>query len=308
MILRYLLVVAIVYCNNFGYSQNDEQSSLYMYNSQYYNPGYAGSRNTISFSALGRYQWVGFKGAPQTGWFSFSTPLKNRSLGLGAHFISDKIGARKRTSGYIDLSSSVLLNKKGLRFSVGINAGIDNINLNYSDLYVHDPNDPLSTLSYSKISFNTGAGIYLYSDKFYFGTSVPRFINRKINYNNSTFGVVSRNLLITSGYVFKLNSVFDLKTSMLFKATEGSPIALDINCSLLTYKKLWTGVMYRYNESIGVNLSYLFNDKLTIAYAYDFPINGLLGYQSGSHEMGIQYDISTYKNKSIHNQISPRYF
>lgn len=304
--MKYLVLIfgllQIILCN----AQNDEQSSLYMYNTQYYNPAYSGSRNTISASLVGRYQWAGFKGAPKTGWFSVSAPLKNRSFGIGGHFISDKIGARNRNSGYLDLSGSIKLNKRNDRLAAGISLGFDNIVLNYQDLYVIDQNDPLSSVMYNKTSLNTGVGLYTYGDRYYFGVSVPRVIKRRAKDAISEYGVVQQNLFINGGYVFKLNSVLDLKTSGLIKVTNGSPIVFDLNASLLAYKKFWIGGMYRLRESIGVNFSLLLYDKLTVAYAYDFPINRLIGYQSGTHEIALQLDL--FKYKLGNSQISPRYF
>lgn len=287
-------------------SQNDEQSSLYWMNTQYYNPGYSGSRNAISASLIGRYQWVGFKGAPKTGWFSVSAPLKNRSFGIGAHFISDNIGARKRSSGYLDMSGSIKLNEKNDRVAIGISVGVDNLQLNYTNLYVLDVNDPLASAIYNKTAINTGAGIYVYGTRHYFGVSVPRVLKNRSSVQGTEYGLVQQNLFLTGGYVFKLNSIYNLKASALIKITKGSPVAADMNITLMCYDKLNIGGMYRYNESVGINVSFLLKDRLTIGYAYDFPINRLVGYQTGSHELGLQFDMYRYKKQN--NQYSPRYF
>jgi hypothetical protein len=49
-------------------AQQDEQASLYMQNPLYYNPAYAGSRQSISMVALGRFQWVGFEDINKVLW------------------------------------------------------------------------------------------------------------------------------------------------------------------------------------------------------------------------------------------------
>ena len=51
-------------------AQQDPQYTQYMYNTQVVNPGYAGSKEVLSFGALMRSQWVGLDGAPKTGTFS----------------------------------------------------------------------------------------------------------------------------------------------------------------------------------------------------------------------------------------------
>lgn len=299
------MMLALLFISNVN-AQNDEQSSLYGMNTQYYNAGYAGSRNSISASLIGRYQWAGFKGAPKTGWFSISAPIMNRRFGIGGHFISDNLGARKRTSGYLDLSGSIKLNDRNDRVALGISIGVDNIQLNYTNLYVIDVNDPMAAAVFNKTTLNSGAGLYFYGSKYYFGVSVPRFIKNRSSIQGTNYGLVQPNLFVTGGYVFKLNSIFNLKTTSLVKLTKGSPIAADLNLNLICYDKLNFGVMYRYNESVGVNFSILIKDVLTVGYAFDFPINKLIGYQAGSHELGLQLDIFKYKKQN--NQYSPRYF
>ncbi|MFN6083707.1 MAG: type IX secretion system membrane protein PorP/SprF, partial [Fluviicola sp.] len=79
-------------------AQQDEQMSLYMQNPLYFNPAYAGSRQSVSLVSLARFQWLKFDGAPQTQWVSIHTPLPRGGLGIGAQCVNDKVGSRKRTA------------------------------------------------------------------------------------------------------------------------------------------------------------------------------------------------------------------
>ena len=47
-------------------AQQDEQSSLYMFNPLQFNPAYAGSRGDLNATAVIRSQWVGINGAPKS--------------------------------------------------------------------------------------------------------------------------------------------------------------------------------------------------------------------------------------------------
>ncbi len=114
----------------------------------------------------------------------------------------------------------------------------------------------------------------------------------------------ARHFFITGGSVFKLNSVYKLQPSALIKYTPNSPITVDVNVSLIMYDKIWLGVLYRFNEAMGVNIVYNIKDMLGVGYAYDFPINGLRTYQNGSHEIFLRFD---FKGKKSSYQ-SPRYF
>jgi len=299
-----LLIAICLVLSFLGSAQQEEQSSLYMYNGLFYNPAYAGSRNTLNASIVGRYQWVGFDKAPKTFWASVNSPIKGRNLAAGIHLISDQVGVRKKTSFYGNIAGSIQITKRG-KIAAGISLGADNVVLNYTDLHVIDENDPYSTLVYSNTSLNTGVGVYYYGEKSYVGFSIPRIIERKDMFASSQFTVLQRHFYFSAGHVFKINSVLNLKAFTLMKFVPGVPVTADLNASLILYDKYWIGALYRFNESAGINLSYIINNKLTIAYAYDFPINGLTSYQSGSHELALQFDISRYSKNSIY---SPRYF
>src|SRR5690554_8146949 len=82
---------------NISYGQQDEQLTFQSLNPLYYNPAYAGSSNSINITGIGRFQWVGMEGAPNTQWFSAHAPIMGPSLGMGVHMVNDKVGTRSRT-------------------------------------------------------------------------------------------------------------------------------------------------------------------------------------------------------------------
>jgi type IX secretion system PorP/SprF family membrane protein len=304
-----LLLVICGFGSSAAHAQQDEQLSLYMYNKLQFNPAYAGSRDAISAVAVARFQWVDFKGAPNTQWFSIHTPILQKALGIGTHIVNDRIGNRSRTSAYMDLSSSISLNKKSSRLSVGLSGGIDVVGYDFSEVLVNDPQDPYYGTNFSVTKPNVGAGIYYYSDKHYLSLSVPRMLEVTSGSLSSAVDTIvkqlnSRHFFLSGGYVFDLNSVFKLQPSVLAKYTPNAPITLDANLSLLMYDKLWTGLMYRFHESMGINIVYNIKNTFSIGYVYDFPINGLRTYQTGSHEIFLRYDITPKKS----SYTSPRYF
>ena len=286
-------------------AQQDEQMSLYMYNPLYFNPAYAGSRDALSMVAMGRFQWVNFKGAPTSQWFSAHSPILKKSLGVGGHFIHDKIGDRNRTSGYADISSSIQLNRNKSRLAAGLSFGFDAMSYDFTSSIVNDVNDPFYGQALSITKPNLGVGLYYYGEKHYLGISVPRLLQAKTtNVSDLLHTLNTRHYFISGGYVFDLNSVFKLKPSALVKYTPGAPLTADVNLSLFMYDRIWTGLMYRFHEAMGVNVVFHLKNTLNIGYVYDFPINGLRKYQSGSHEIILQYDIQP--KRSVFT--SPRYF
>lgn len=63
-ISRWCLFILFLLINALVFAQQETQSSLYMFNLQYFNPAYAGSRGAIHFVAHHRSQWVGIQGLP----------------------------------------------------------------------------------------------------------------------------------------------------------------------------------------------------------------------------------------------------
>jgi type IX secretion system PorP/SprF family membrane protein len=300
-----ILIVLFVFAFSDAKAQQDEQMSMYMYNKLYYNPAYAGSRDAISAIGIARFQWVNFDGAPNTQWFSVHAPLLQKTLGVGAHFVNDRIGNRSRTAVYGDLSSSIAVNKKSSRIAIGLSGGFDIVGYDFSNVIVNDQNDVYFGEVYSEVKPNIGAGIYYYSDKHYISISSPRILEA----NSSNIDTIidklnARHFFISGGYAFKLNSVFSLIPSTMIKYTPNAPLTIDVNASLRMYDQFNVGLLYRYHESMGVNLVYELKKKLSIGYVYDFPINGLRTYQNGSHEIFIRYDFMP--KKSVFT--SPRYF
>lgn len=287
------------------FAQQEEQMSMYMYNPLYYNPAYAGSRKTLNATVLGRFQWVGAKGAPQTQWVSIHSPLVSPRFGIGAHLVNDKIGNSKRTSAFLDLSGNIKLNRKDSRIALGLTAGADILGFDYGSVNVANSSDPTFANGSSNTQINVGVGAYYYGERGYLGISSPRLLEKEQTAGLPTLAV-SRHYYLAAGYVFKLNPRIDFKPSVLAKTSANAPLNVDFNASFLFNEKFWLGGMYRLNQAVGVNVSFLVSKSLNIGYAFDFQTNGMARSNAGSHELLIQYELNT-KNKR-RDGYSPRYF
>lgn len=289
-------------------AQTEEQTTLYMFNPLLFNPAYAGSRGAVSIHALARFQWVGIDGAPSSQFLSVHSPLVNQNLGIGLHLSNDKIGARRRTSSFVDFAYHLRLNKRNHRLSFGISGGIDWHVFDFSRLNTLDQADPGYNTFTSKIQPNFGLGLYYYGDRHYIGFSVPRILKNRLT-PDGLFGetLQRRHYYFTGGYVFRLSSVVDFKPSVLLKVTENAPVTFDVNLNFLFMNRLWIGPYYRFNESVGLNMAVIVKDMLTIGYSFDYPYNGLNAMRTGhfgTHEAVLVVDIKN-KKKILY---SPRYF
>lgn len=285
------------------YAQQDAQYSQYMYNTININPAYAGTRESFTVFALHRNQWVGFDGAPKTNTASINTNIKHSDLGFGLSFINDNIGATQENNISADLAYKIPLTiNYTLSFGTKLSANFYSLDVN--KLSIFQANDPEFTGLNGKVSPNFGAGIYLYSSKYYAGFSIPNFIETKyfsdksvsINTKKPTYNFIT-------GYVFNLNDQFKLKPSILSKITQGAPIQLDFNANLVFNDKLHFGTSYRLNAALSTLVGFQFNPSWFLGYAYDTEITALKNYNSGSHEIFLRYEI--FYDKRI---TSPRFF
>jgi len=294
----------VVFCfgiHQHSFGQQAQQSSLYMYNTLYYNPAYAGTRGNMTATVTSRTQWTGFKGAPRTQYFSIHSPIEGRNISVGGYINHDKIGVRSRLSAHAVASSNLRINKYDDRISIGMSAGVSNYSNDFQSLLATHTNDGVMMDGRSVMRPNVGLGVYYYGKRHYIGLSVPTVLSWKdLNANN----VIKQHFFASLGYVFEINSVFFIKPSALVKYVPGAPMTATVTLSAIAYEKYWAGLMVRSGEGIGVNLAYVINKRFTIGYAYDFPFNKLRTIQSGTHEILLQYDFVT-KTERI---FTPRYF
>jgi type IX secretion system PorP/SprF family membrane protein len=286
-------------------AQQETQNSFYMFNATLLNPAYAGSRDALSLVADARLQWVNWDGAPRTNCFTLHTPLVIESVGLGLNVLNDVVGASTRNSIFSDFSYRIRLNKNNDRLAFGLRAGVDLITNNFGNLAVNDNTDPIiAQNSFNKTLFNTGAGIYLYGKRYFVGVTAPKFIPNKTSDLSNFSSKEALHVYFIGGYVFKLNSLWDLKPGAAVRYTANAPLSIDGNLSLFFNQKIWFGVMYRHGAAAGANIMYQLNNTFRIGYAYDYSITSMTKYTSGTHEVLIGFDFY----KKTETVRSPRYF
>ncbi|HLW31212.1 MAG TPA: type IX secretion system membrane protein PorP/SprF, partial [Aequorivita sp.] len=168
------LLMAVMYFSD-SEAQQDPQYTQYMYNMSVINPAYAGSKESLSITALYRNQWTGIDGNPRTLTFSAHSPL-GKNIGLGLSAIKDELGPVSETNIYADFSYTLQLSSK-LRLALGLKAGFSFHKVGLLNLELQDPYDPFFSQDIDNSYPNIGAGSFLYSENFYLGISVPNMLS-----------------------------------------------------------------------------------------------------------------------------------
>ena len=298
-----IVLLLCIMCVDFATAQQDPQYTQYMYNMNVVNPAYAGSKESLSITALYRNQWSGFDGAPETFTFSAHSPFGDK-VGLGLSAIKDELGPISETNVFVDFSYTLQLSES-FKLALGIKAGATFHDVGLIDLELQDPNDPFFSQDISNTYPNVGAGAFLYTENFYLGLSVPNLLNSvHLDENGLKFGSETNHYFGTAGYVFQVSENVKLKPSVMVKSAFDAPISYDGNLNALFYEKFEIGASYRLDDSFSGMVGFQATPNIRIGYAYDSVMSDLDAVASASHEVIITFDLF-FKKRSLR---SPRYF
>lgn len=309
-LIRYILFGFFACLTFTGYGQQDAMFTHYMYNTLAVNPGYAGSREAMTVTALHRAQWVDYKGAPVTQTLTLHSPLKSEKIGLGFSMINDKIGPVKTTAMYGDFAYILKLNSRS-KLSFGLKAGLSLMQANLTPLTLEDQSDiTFQSNLKSKLLPNFGFGMYYSRQRFYAGISAPRLLENDYSKNESgavkKIGNEQRHYYLITGAMFRLSDNIDLKPTTLIKVTMAAPIEADLTATFICHKKLLLGVNWRTNDALGALIGYNITEQFHVGYSFDWSY-GLrtFKYNNGTHEVMLSYDF-IFKDKG--KITSPRFF
>ena len=286
-----------------SFAQQDPQYTQYIYNTMSVNPAYAGQRDVISVTGLHRTQWVGLDGAPQTETLGIHAPLRNQRVGLGLSVVNDKLGPADEIYINLNYSYTLPLNDKGKELSFGLKGGIHNLSTDWSKGRYKNQ-ELLFAENISRFSPTIGAGLYLHSESWYMGLSVPNILITE-HYDDIQESIAAERLhfFLIAGVVFDLSKSLKLKPAALIKAVSGAPLIADISANLLFNDQLTLGLAWRWDDSVSVLAGFQITEGLFIGYSYDATTTGLSNYNSGSHEIMLRFEI-----QQIGKILSPRFF
>jgi type IX secretion system PorP/SprF family membrane protein len=299
-----ILFFALMFSGLASFAQQDAQYTQYMYNTINVNPAYAGSRGVMSIFGLHRTQWVGLDGAPVTNAASLNTPIGNSRLGLGVSFVNDRIGPTDENTISADVSYTINTSET-FKLSFGLKGTANLFNLDINKLNQQDQGDPQFQNLKNNFTPNLGAGVYLHSDRLYFGLSVPHFFeSTRYDDNSIRINKERMNFYLIGGYVFDLTPDLKFKPAFMSKAVEGAPLQLDVSGNFLINEKFVLGAAYRWDAAFSGMAGFQVSDQIFIGYGYDRETTRLRRFNSGSHEVFLRFEL--FKNYS--KIVSPRFF
>ena len=283
-------------------AQQDPQYSMHYLNGMAIHPGYAGSLGGVSANVLYRNQWTSMDGAPKT--FSANAQMRyfKDQLGTGLVFFNDQTGVFSRSAVNVAQAYHVRLDE--LTVSFGLQASFQQFSGNLTATKPVEAGDQAFAANVSKSVLNFGSGVYAYSDKFWFGFSIPYFLKSK--WSNGVEAVdpyLANHMFISGGGVLRAGA-FQFKPSMLVKKSYQSPYSIEAGCTVYAFSKFGLGTNYRFGDALAFIGEFQIDDNLRLAYGFERSVSNLQAFNNGTHELMLRYHFNN-GGKAV---TSPRLF
>ena len=286
-------------------AQAPPQYGQYLFNGLVMNPAYTGNREALSISALYRNQWTGIPAAPRTLTLSGHTPLRNSKNNFGLMFVHDEIGISRSQWATASYAFRFQTDKKG-KLALGLQGGVCMHRFQLNTVYTDQGGDPVfaeNTPLFIVPRF--GFGAWYQRPRFFAGFSVPelivvenedfkQYLNEPIDY---------RSYFLTAGTLLPLNPDLKLKPFFLLKYKKSLAAQADLSALLIYRDRFGFGGSYRTGDAVLGWLEFYPIPQWRIGYAYEYGLNGLGSWNTGTHELMVSYEFGYSLRTS-----GPRYF
>jgi type IX secretion system PorP/SprF family membrane protein len=266
------------------------QYTQYVFNHFSVNPAVAGSKDCLDVRLGYRRQWVGFDGAPNTGWASLHASIQKKGAvkknkhGVGFFAESDQAG----NWGYTRLSLAYAYHiqmSRDYHVSMGFFGGAQQVKYDVGASTLVDYNDPaLNSRANTLVAPEITPGIFLYNKKAWGGISIHQILANRIN-GIGTDSRLARQLMLSGGYKYRIGRNVSLAPSLLLKKSKAAPWALDVNGMVEWNRKFGLGVGYRAGDAVTFNMKVSFAKIMQLGYSYDVTTSRLRLGSSNTHEI-----------------------
>ncbi len=287
-ILSALVLATQVWCNRAA-AQTPFTFTQYMNNLTPVNAAYSTLDAAANISVVGRKQFIGIDGAPNTFLFNGSVPIANIGSTAGLIVLNDKFGAENLTE--INAFFAKKIQLSGTTFlSAGINAGFRTHKVTTSQLA---PTDPLfGSSDINDNQTNIGLSAMLSGSNYYVGLSLPRLTLSSIGQTAAQNSYYMNTYYLTGAYLAPLGADFKLKPAVLLNYSGTNlPLAYDVSTTLYIKNILGVGVNYHSQDALAGIVSVFINNNIQFGYSYQFSVGqyALGGINNTTQEITVSY-------------------
>ncbi len=275
------------------FSQQFPQYTQFAFHQFSFNPAHAGIKNCADLHSLYRMQWVGFDGAPSSGFFTASIPLyaKRKQYlsarqGTGLKFENDRIGSFAVNRLNIAYAAHFNFNKTD-RLSLGLYMGALQMAYDPSDVTTQET-DPAVMNQVNFVKPDASFGAWFNTENYYVGLILPNLIPAKWD----NIGLDSRyrfHFLLNGGYQLPLNERLTLIPVMMVRIPPRGPLSVDLNLHLDYKGFLNFGVGYRNTDALMAFVNGRLFDQLTVGYSFDYTLSQIQRAARNTHEISLRF-------------------
>jgi type IX secretion system PorP/SprF family membrane protein len=242
---------------------------------------------------LGRREKVRYDPGIRTG----SGIVKNPEVGtgkikhaIGGQVLADQYGAFQKMQFAGTYAIHLPLSKK-VNMSFGAKVGLSNNAFIQSRAVVIDPTNDKTYVDYTtnnsrKNILDIGAGLYVYSNRFFIGVAADQLTKNMVNFGSASANFDPQMYFnATGGIKLKANDNFTITPAFILKYMTPAPISLEATLQVEYKEWLWAGVSYRNTDAIVGMVGLNINKKLKFGYSYDYSVSRFNQYSSGGHEL-----------------------
>jgi type IX secretion system PorP/SprF family membrane protein len=300
LLILLVALVALLGHKQDAWAQQQPQFSHYGFNGMFLSPGYAGITDFYEFNMLGRYQWLGYEGsfdgggAPRTGLFSASLPVRALKGGLGVVVTTDHLASTGITTAQLSYAYHVAIGEGKL--GIGVQGSMANIRK--GSYRANEPTDPRVPYNSSDSKFDMGAGVWYQSDNLQAGLGVTNLLGSVYQFENirrsDTLGSVTgaRHLFLTGAYNLPVSDMLVVTPTAIYKHDlQSNEISFEVGGRATYNEKIYAGVGYRHMEAVtGMAGIYMMQDNaLRFGYALDLTTFNPDAKSLTSHEVMLSY-------------------
>lgn len=313
-----MVVITIIITTNIAKAQLELQGSQFLLDKTYINPAFMGTEGqataNIQYQAISGAQTSGAKAYTVSLGGNINLPKIKSAIGVNA--VKNSFGNDGYTVVYgnyvyhLPVSQSMVLSS-----SLGI--GVQQFNINVSDLVTIKENDPLAKRNIYSSKFDARFGVMgKVNNKYYFGLSFDNILSlytNKDSYFNQvppTFRKI--NMYVILGANVQTPNNFMFMPTFLFIKNMGGITSIDINGAVLMNKVLTLGIGFRQrienldvvSENEGESLTqsiirpmfaYQINrakNNFKVGYCYNFNASkSSLGVNAATHDISISFNM-----------------
>jgi type IX secretion system PorP/SprF family membrane protein len=187
------ILVAIIIFTNQSIGQQVANSTHISEARTYWNPAYTAVGNNMIFDGFFRMQWLGFSGAPVSGFASFQYPLMDYNMSAGALLNFDKTGPVSKVGVQLNYAYKLkeVLSRYG-QLSLGISANFQQYAYNGANEIFNQQDDPSIFKDRNSAFFPSIGGGFFYTSNvreykgntFFFGAAMNHIYSSQVLVND----------------------------------------------------------------------------------------------------------------------------